>query len=47
GQRKLLKNLARELEEKIKSKLVDRGVNFPLRFNPKIKDQGLLDLKPE
>ena len=42
---KLLKNVARRLETKIKAELKTRGVEMDIRFNPKIKDQGLLDLK--
>ncbi len=45
GQMKLLKNLARRLEEKIYQQLQERGVKLELRFNPKLKEQGLLDLK--
>ncbi|MFM7576196.1 MAG: GIY-YIG nuclease family protein [Microcystaceae cyanobacterium] len=45
GQIKLLKNLARRLEAKIQAQLQQRGVTLELRFNPKLKEQGLLDLK--
>ncbi len=42
---KLLKNIARRVEGEIKEKLKSRGVEMDLRFNPKLKEQGLLDLK--
>ena len=42
---KLLKNVARRLEADIKAELKTRGVQMDIRFNPKIKEQGLLDLK--
>ena len=45
GKIKLLKNLARRLEAKIQEQLQHRGVQLELRFNPKLKEQGLLDLK--
>jgi hypothetical protein len=42
---KLLKKVARRVEEEIQEKLKNRGVQMELRFNPKLKEQGLLDLK--
>jgi hypothetical protein len=42
---KLLKKIARRVEEEIQGQLKDRGVQMDLRFNPKLKEQGLLDLK--
>ena len=42
---KILKQVARRVEENIKEQLKARGVNMDIRFNPKIKEQGLLDLK--
>ena len=45
GQAKLLKNVARRVEEQILAELKTRGVKTELRFNPKLKESGLLDLK--
>lgn len=45
GQAKLLKSVARRIEEQILAKLKTRGVKTELRFNPKLKESGLLDLK--
>jgi hypothetical protein len=45
GQIKLLKNIARRVESEIKEELEKRGVKMEIRFNPKLKEQGLLDLK--
>lgn len=45
GQTKLLKNVARRVEEEIFTELKARGVQVELRFNPKLKESGLLDLK--
>lgn len=45
GQAKLLKNVARRVEEQILADLKSRGVKTELRFNPKLKESGLLDLK--
>lgn len=42
---KLLKKIARRVEETIQKQLKERGVQMELRFNPKLKEQGLLDLK--
>ena len=43
---KLLKQVARRVEETILAKLQQRGVTTEIRFSPKLKEQGLLDLKP-
>ena len=42
---KILKKIARKEETEIKHKLELRGVTINMRFNPKLKEQGLLDLK--
>lgn len=44
-QSKLLKNVARRVEEQILAQLESRGLQMPIRFNPKLKEKGLLDLK--
>ncbi len=45
AQIKLLKQVARRVEDTILTKLKERGVQTEIRFNPKLKEQGLLDLK--
>lgn len=45
GRIKLLKNIARRVEAERLELLKQRGVNLEIRFNPKMKEQGLLDLK--
>lgn len=45
GQVKYLKNLARRHEAALLQQLAARGVTMDLRFNPKLKESGLLDLK--
>lgn len=45
GQMKLLKKVARRVEAEIQAQLKNRGVEEEIRFNPKLKEQGLLDLK--
>ncbi len=45
-QEQVLKNLARRIERDILKQLEIRGVGFEVRFNPKLKSQGILDLKP-
>jgi hypothetical protein len=45
GQMKLLKNVARRVETDIQEQLKVRGVQMEIRFNPKLKEEGLLDLK--
>jgi hypothetical protein len=42
---KLLKQVARRVEAQILEKLKSRGVQTEIRFNPKLKESGLLDLK--
>ncbi|MEA5618722.1 GIY-YIG nuclease family protein [Cronbergia sp. UHCC 0137] len=44
-QMKILKNVARRVETEILAVLADRGLKMQIRFNPKLKDEGLLDLK--
>ena len=44
-QTKYLKKIARRLEAQILQTLEERGVRMELRFNPKLKEAGLLDLK--
>lgn len=44
-QRRLLKQIARRIEGEIFTRLQQRGVTMELRFNPKLKEEGLLDLK--
>ncbi|MBD2179734.1 GIY-YIG nuclease family protein [Planktothrix sp. FACHB-1355] len=45
AQSKLLKNVARRVESEILAVLKSRGCQEEIRFNPKLKDSGLLDLK--
>jgi len=45
GRIKVLKNVARRVEAEVKQVLVGRGVTMGLRFDPKLKEQGLLTLK--
>ena len=45
GQIKIRKKVARRVEADIQQKLSDRGVTMNIRFNPKLKEKGLLDLK--
>jgi hypothetical protein len=42
---RILKQAARRIEQHILALLAERGVQEALRFNPKLKDSGLLDLK--
>ena len=42
---KVLKNVSRRVEEEILAVLEARGVKTQIRFNPKLKETGLLDLK--
>lgn len=44
-QAKLLKSVARRVEAEIQARLQALGIREDLRFNPKLKEQGLLDLK--
>lgn len=45
AQAKLLKQVARRVEEQVLANLQTRGVQMQIRFNPKLKETGLLDLK--
>jgi hypothetical protein len=45
SQMKVLKNVARRVESEIMNQLKERNVQAELRFNPKLKEEGLLDLK--
>ena len=42
---KILKNVARRIEAEILTQLKARGIQEEIRFNPKLKEEGLLDLK--
>ena len=42
---KIRKQVARRVEAQIIEQLSDRGVKMEIRFNPKLKEKGLLDLK--
>ncbi|MBD2344930.1 GIY-YIG nuclease family protein [Anabaena subtropica] len=42
---KIIKNVARRVEAEILAALELRGLKTPLRFHPKLKEEGLLDLK--
>jgi hypothetical protein len=43
---KLLKRVARRVEAKILAVLNQRGLQTSIRFDPKLKEQGLLSVKP-
>jgi hypothetical protein len=45
SQQKILKNAARRIEAEIFALLEARQIQESLRFNPKLKDNGVLDLK--
>jgi len=45
GQIKLLKTVARRVQEEILARLEPRKIQDSFRFNPKLKEKGLLDLK--
>jgi hypothetical protein len=45
GKIKTLKQAARRVEAEVLTRLEQRGVNMPLRFDPKLKEEGLLGLK--
>lgn len=45
SQIKVLKQASRRIEAQLLAALSDRGVKEDLRFNPKMKEEGLLDLK--
>ncbi|TFI54736.1 GIY-YIG nuclease family protein [Mastigocladus laminosus UU774] len=42
---KIIKNVARRVEAEILKVLEARGLQTQVRFNPKLKEEGLLDLK--
>ncbi|MFH7028229.1 MAG: GIY-YIG nuclease family protein [Heteroscytonema crispum UTEX LB 1556] len=42
---KIIKNVARRVEAEILAVLESRGLQMQVRFNPKLKEEGLLDLK--
>ena len=42
---KVMKNVARRVEAEILKVLEARGLQMQIRFNPKLKEEGLLDLK--
>ncbi|MEB3210005.1 MAG: GIY-YIG nuclease family protein [Leptolyngbyaceae bacterium] len=42
----LLKSIARRVEADINAQLGDRGLAEAIRFDPKMKEQGLLNVKP-
>ncbi len=42
---KIIKNVARRVEAEIFKVLEGRGLQTQMRFNPKLKEEGLLDLK--
>ena len=42
---KLLKQLARRVEADVKAQVEARGAQIPIKFNPKLKEQGILALK--
>ena len=45
GKVKLLKQVSRQLEAKILDTLAQRGFDDELRFNPKLKETGILEVK--
>lgn len=45
AQVKIIKNVARRVESEIFKTLELRGLQIQIRFNPKLKEEGLLDLK--
>ena len=45
GRIKLLKTVSRRVQADIEETLKQRGNKMKIRFNPKLKEQGLLDLK--
>ncbi|OKH46032.1 Nuclease subunit of the excinuclease complex [Calothrix sp. HK-06] len=45
AQIKIIKNVARRVEGEILKVLEARGLQAQIRFNPKLKEEGLLDLK--
>lgn len=45
GRIKTLKQLSRRVEAEVMTSLEARGVQMPIRFDPKLKEEGLLNLK--
>jgi hypothetical protein len=45
GQIKTLKQVARRVEAEVLARLEARGVKMAIRFDPKLKEEGLLNLK--
>jgi len=45
GKIKTLKQLSRRVEAEVLEALKHRGVQIPVRFDPKLKEEGLLNLK--
>jgi hypothetical protein len=45
AQMKIIKNVARRVEAEILKVLEARGLQMQIRFNPKLKEEGFLDLK--
>ena len=45
GRTKAMKQAARRIEAEILSGLAERNLTEPLRFHPKLKETGILDLK--
>lgn len=45
GRTKTLKQVARRVEAEVLQALDQRGVKMPIRFDPKAKEEGLLNLK--
>ena len=45
GKTKSLKKTARKVQAEIEQQLNERNVTMDIRFNPKLKEKGLLDLK--
>lgn len=45
GRIKVLKKVARRVEEEVLAVMQTRGVQIPIRFDPKLKEEGLLNLK--
>jgi hypothetical protein len=44
-QEQVLKNVARRVEKDVLAQLAARGIAFEVRFNPKRKSEGILDIK--
>lgn len=42
---KVLKQVSRRVEARVLADLAARGANWPIRFDPKLKEEGLLNLK--